>query len=190
MDQITEPSFYNTHPNTLAVNLLGCVLEYTYNQKQYYGTIVETEAYYNGDPATHTPELFNSKPGTAEFVKFMHHTIGGIISGLTDNGKHGAVLIRALETPNQNKRIAAGPAKLCNYLQLTASLSQKECIKQENPCKFDLTDKLSNLKLYACKYKPAITIVNTTRIGINKQNPGASYKLRWYIKESQSVSRY
>ena len=49
-------------------------------------------------------------------------------------GVPGAVLIRALEIPNNDdKRVASGPGKLCKYLKITKDHNQMDCCNEDSP---------------------------------------------------------
>ena len=85
------------------------------------------------------------------------------------------VLIRAIALPQENERIAAGPALVTRRFGLDRSYDNM-FISVENG-------------LWLTKRAPSITmqhIVCTTRIGISKAH---QLPWRWYLKNSRSVSK-
>lgn len=176
-------SFFQRPTLKVAPELLGKEVFFKNEKKS--GIIVEVEAYTNDDPACHaakgkTPRnevMFG--PGGFSYVYFiygMYHCLNFVTE---KKGIPGAVLIRALENPlDKDDRSASGPGKLCNYLNITKEQNKLNCCNKDSALL--VTD---NNKIYK---NGNFFIVQTTRIGITK---GADYPWRWYIKESNAVSK-
>ena len=176
-------SFFERSTLKVAPELLGKTIVLRQSrQKQRLGIIVEVEAYTEDDPACHaargkTPRnevMFG--PGGFSYVYFiygMYHCLNFVTE---KKGVPGAVLIRALEIPNEDPRIASGPGKLCKYLKITKKHNATDC------CDEDSTIIVTNNNLLT----KGRTIIQTTRIGISQ---AANYPWRWYMNESPSVSK-
>ena len=182
--KILKRSFFERPTLKVAPELLGKTIVLRQGrQKQKLGIIVEVEAYTKDDPACHaargkTPRnevMFG--PGGYSYVYFiygMYHCLNFV----TEKEEiPGAVLIRALEIPDEDSRIASGPGKLCKYLKITKKHNAKDCCDKDSPIIVINNNLLENKKP---------TIVQTTRIGISQ---AAEYPWRWYIDESCSVSK-
>ncbi|MDD3012892.1 MAG: DNA-3-methyladenine glycosylase, partial [Candidatus Gastranaerophilales bacterium] len=126
---IPDCEFYNRNTLEVAKDLLGCRLCRKINGQVFCGTIVETEAYTQNDPACHafkgkTPRAITlfKKPGIAYvyFIYGMYHCFNVITE---PEETAGAVLIRALEPmlPLVNTN---GPGKLCRELNITKELNE------------------------------------------------------------------
>lgn len=182
--------FYNKPTIEVAKNLLGKYLVHEIDGTKYVGKIVETEAYLEDDPASHT---FNGKthrnkamydePGTAYvyFTYGMYHCFN-VVTG--KKGKGEAVLIRALEPIegieemkiNRNKDrlkdLCSGPAKLCKAFKIDKNQNHVSLLSKNF-----FIEKRGNIKL---------EIIETTRIGITK---GKEKNYRFYIKDNKFISR-
>ena len=177
-------SFFERSTLKVAPELLGKTIVLRQGRQKYStGIIVEVEAYTNNDPACHaargkTPRnevMFG--PGGYSYVYFiygMYHCLNFVTE---KKDIPGAVLIRALEIPDEDPKIASGPGKLCRHLKITKEHNAKDCCDEDSPIIVTNNNLLKNKKA---------TIVQTTRIGISQ---AAEYQWRWYIKESSSVSR-
>lgn len=179
--------------------LLGRVLVREIDGMRLSGKIVETEAYHQSDPASHTfrgqtprnAAMFG--PAGRAYVYFtygMHHCFN-VTAGQEAEG--AAVLIRALEPlegldiMQQNRfrrgdtssktgvlfNLCSGPAKLCQALAIDKALYGHD---------------LSKPPLYLEGSKAILTnqVVKTTRIGIKESTEAP---LRFYIKDSPFISR-
>lgn len=129
-------SFFQTDTVTLAKRLLGTELIRVQNGKLLSGIIIETEAYLNNDPASHSfrgPTKRNQamfgEAGTA-YVYFTYgtHYCFNVVSSASNIGE--AVLVRAL-IPQRGIRqmkinrnienifnLTNGPGKICQALQI------------------------------------------------------------------------
>ena len=182
--KLLKRSFFERPTLKVAPELLGkTVVLRQSRQKQKLGIIVEVEAYTKDDPACHaargkTPRneiMFG--PGGFSYVYFiygMYHCLNFVTE---KNGIPGAVLIRALEIPDEDPKIASGPGKLCQYLKITKEHNAQDCCDEDSPIIVINNNFAKNKK---------ISIVQTTRIGISQ---AAHYPWRWYIEESHSVSK-
>lgn len=184
----------------VAPDLIGCTLVRQFSNGQIIkGLIVETEAYGPNDPACHayrrqTPR--NQPMFGPAGVSYIYLIYGRYhcLNVVTDRESiASAVLIRALQLEYEPDaiaqhqglkldRIAAGPGKLCQALQINLSLNgqllqpgQALWLEHRQP-KFqkDLDQQILNL-------------VQTTRIGLSQ---GANLPWRWYLRNCPDVSKF
>jgi DNA-3-methyladenine glycosylase len=192
--KVIEQQWFARSAPEVAPDLIGCTLvRQLSNGKQLRGIIVETEAYGPDDPACHayrkrTPRnavMFG--PAGYSYV-YLIYGIYHCFNVVTDrDGIASAVLIRALALPEPEldsalspkvyARLAAGPGKLCQHLEIDRSLSQIQLVEGhplwiEYPHREDPTALLE--------------IIQTTRIGLTQ---GADIPWRWYLKGSVAVSK-
>ena len=177
-------SFFERPTLKVAPELLGKTIVLRQGRQKYStGIIVEVEAYTNNDPACHaargkTPRnevMFG--PGGYSYVYFiygMYHCLNFVTE---KKGMPGAVLIRALEIPDEDPKIASGPGKLCKYLKITKEHNAKDCCDEDSPIIVANNNLSKNKKS---------SLVQTTRIGISQ---AAEYPWRWYLRENLSVSK-
>ncbi len=168
--------------------------------RQLRGRIVETEAYQEGDPACHAYRKQTARNrimfGAAGYVYvYLIYGIYHCVNIVTDrDGSPSAVLIRALELdpdtiaiapfkPKEKpERVAAGPGKLCQALQIDRSLygtkleiGQALWLESRTPewqAKLDIG---------------AIELIQTTRIGLTQ---GIDLPWRWYVQGCKAVSKW
>lgn len=175
----------------VAPSLLGCLLVRDIDGKQLIGKIVEVEAYYQSDAASHsykgrtprTDVMFG--PASHLYVYFTYgmHYCCNVVTGPQGHGS--AVLIRALEplegagVMEQNRygrsglELTNGPAKLCEAYQIDKRWNGHDL--QEKPLQLVMRDPL-----------PQTDIVQTARIGISQAK---DVPWRFYIKNNPYVSR-
>jgi DNA-3-methyladenine glycosylase len=172
---------------TAAQTLLGWKLVHDSPDGLTSGYIVETEAYSQSDPASHTyggKRLANAamfEPAGTIYVYFtygMHYCVN-IVTGAADDGQ--AVLIRALQPVDgidlmkrrrgTDQNLCNGPARLVQAMGITPDYSGKHLLTAE-------------LRLEP-GFEPA-EIVQTTRIGISK---AVDQPWRFYVAGSEFVSR-
>lgn len=190
---IEQPWFARPAPD-VAPDLIGCTLvRQLSNGKQLRGIIVETEAYGPDDPACHayrkrTPRnavMFGPAGYSYVYLIYgIYHCFNVVTDG---DGIASAVLIRALALPEPGlestlppkvyARLAAGPGKLCQYLEIDRSLSQIQLI-QGQPLWIEYPQKEEST--------PLLELIQTTRIGLTQ---GADIPWRWYLKGSAAVSK-
>ena len=175
-------SFFERPTLKVAPELLGKTIVLRQSrQKERLGIIVEVEAYTKDDAACHaargkTPRnevMFG--PGGYSYVYFiygMYHCLNFVTE---KKGVPGAVLIRALEIPDEDPKVANGPGKLCRYLKITKEHNEKDCCDKDSP-----------LIVTNTKSPKKFTIIQTTRIGISQ---AVEFPWRWYIKDSHAVSK-
>lgn len=185
------PNFLNREVETVAQKLLGCFLIRKIGRQEIIVRIVETEAYDEGDTASHAYRgktkrnevMFGGSGHLYVYFTYGMHYCCNIVVG--KEGYGAGVLIRAvepirgveiLEKNRQNLKgivLTNGPAKLTKALNIDFKL------KGHN---------LKNSPLQLCKgeLRKGEVIVRTARVGISK----AKDKLRrFYIRDNQYVSK-
>lgn len=185
--------FYARDTVRVARALLGCVLESRVRGRLTRGRIVEVEAYIGPhDPAAHgyrnrktrrNAHLFG-RPGIAYvyFTYGMHWCFNAVTER---EGHPSAVLVRALEplegiatmarrrgTPDR-KRLCSGPARLCQALGITGTLSGAR-----------LDD--GRIRIRAPERRNRVAVAAGPRIGISR---AADWPLRFWVRGSAFVSR-
>jgi DNA-3-methyladenine glycosylase len=181
-NQLFPKNFFYRHSKLVAPDLIGCYLIKKNNNKdQIKGLIVETEAYSQEEEACHgyykitesNKSLFG-KPGI--FYIYKSYGIHHCLNIVTDKKDFASgVLIRAVNIPEKNERLASGPGLVTKTFGIDISFNSQEVIK--------------NNSLYISQRESIIEqqdIVQTTRIGISKAK---NIKWRWYLKKSRSVSK-
>ena len=184
MQKILKRSFFERCTLEVAPELLGKVIVLRQSRKQQnFGIIVEVEAYTSNDPACHATRGKTSRnevmfgPGGFSYVYFiygMYHCLNFVTE---KEGIPGAVLIRALEIPDKDTRIASGPGKLCKHLKITKKHNNLDC------CNDGSALIITNNSSYNSNN---FSITQTARVGISK---AIDYPWRWYIKDNSSVSK-
>lgn len=195
---ILKRDFYNRNACQIARELLGTRLVRVINGQRVSGMIVETEAYREGDAASHahngrTPRntpMWETPGLTYVYLTYgMHWLLNAVVE--SENAP-AAVLIRAIE-PIEGLDIIAenrqgrpprewtnGPARM------TAALSIN--IKQNQ---IDLTTKTDGLWIEAAESISDSEVCTGARIGLGKNvsEPWLSMPWRWWIKDNPHVSR-
>ncbi len=184
------PRFLHQSAEIVAKRLLGCYMSRILDGEIVRVKIVETEAYDQTDPASHS---FRGKTRRNEvmfgdcghlYVYFTYgmHYCCNIVTGPKDHAS--AVLIRAVEPLGDigilrkyrdiaGTGITNGPAKLCQALSIDASLNGHDL-------------RLAPLTLHESPALNDTEIVQTTRIGLST---GRETKWRFYIRDNPYVSR-
>jgi len=175
-------SFFSRPAELVAPELIGCILVRKQSSGKYlYGFIVETEAYSQAEPACHgyerrskSNETLFGKPG--HLYIYLTYGIYYCVNIVTDKANWAnGVLLRAIALPQENERIAAGPALLAKRFELDQSHDSSP-ISLENG-------------IWVARRSPKESmgkVVQTTRIGISKAQ---ELPWRWYLQESRSVSK-
>ena len=191
--KIISKSFFGKSTVEVAKNLLGKFIVRETSNGIVVGKIVETEAYLENDPASHSfcgqtkrnaPMFENAGTAYVYFTYGMYYCFNVVTS---KKGCGEAVLIRAIE-PIQgleiikknrgnidDKNLCNGPARLTLALAIGKNFNG-----------INLLDKTSSLKLMENTDDKMPEIIQTTRIGISK---GIELPHRFYIKGSKWVSR-
>lgn len=210
LKQIVAKSSIEAAPRLLGWVLCRCLPAGVVKLK-----IVETEAYHQNDPASHsfagqtkrTAPMFASGGHLYVYFTYGMHYALNIVTGPAGIGE--GVLIRAAEpvegieimAANRGvadlKNIASGPGKLAQALGITdTDLSGKKLISIK-PSRLDLSSEADKITQIRERYKssiwlepPIVTgnheVVTTTRIGIKK---ATHQPWRFYIKDSPFVSK-
>ena len=183
-------SFYRRSTIRVAQDLLGKNLVRVAGSYIMAGRIVETEAYFGDDPASHsyrgpTPRsqpMFEEVGHAYVYFVYGNHYCFNVVTEKI--GRAGAVLIRALEpisgidrmTLNRkgikDKGISNGPGKLCQAMGIDK--------------KFNRVDLTGRILFITDGDKSRFKIVRTTRIGISEAKDKA---YRFYIKDNEFVSK-
>lgn len=174
-----------------AKRLLGCVLERTVNGQVLRARIVETEAYDEDDPGSHTfrgptmrNEIMYAQAGYL-YVYFIYgmHFCCNVVTGAQGHGE--AVLIRSVEPidgvaemerrrgKHDGVNLTNGPSKLCQALDISK----------------DLNGHFLEFEPLVVKMNPHVPddlIVQTTRVGLKR---GAETPWRFYIRDNAYVSQ-
>ncbi|KAB8027993.1 DNA-3-methyladenine glycosylase [Fluviispira multicolorata] len=179
---LLDKDFFKQNATELAPKLLGMTLcHITPIGTLKKGIIVETEAYMPDDPACHaakgktkrTLPMFEEGGISYVYLIYGMYYCFNIVSGEKNSGQ--AVLIRALQLPEHpHSKEAAGPGKLCRYLEINKSQNGIQ-LSKENKLWLEKSPLISNPE-----------IVTTTRIGISA---GKENLWRFYIKNSNSISK-
>mgnify|MGYP006363528631 CR=1 FL=1 len=185
----------------VAPELIGCTLvRQLSNGQQLRGKIVEVEAYQEGDPACHAYRKQTKRNqimfGSAGYVYvYLIYGIYHCLNFVTDQAEFpSAVLIRALELnpvtlasiplkPKEKpERVAAGPGKLCQAMQIDLALYGTK-LASGQPMWLEARSADWQGGLDTGK----IERVQTTRIGLTQ---GLDLPWRWYIKGCNAVSKW
>lgn len=190
------PSFYQQNTIKVAKDLLGKKLVRIYRGKRISGIITETEAYLGiSDKAAHSyggrktervkPMYLDGGHAYVYFIYGMYYCFN-VVTRTTNHPE--AVLIRSLE-PLDNidqmkkfrktdvlKNLTTGPGKLAQALNITKKLSG-----------ISLTEHTLFIEDYK-KIAPK-NIIAKPRIGIDYAEEAKDWPLRFYIKDSQFISK-
>jgi DNA-3-methyladenine glycosylase len=176
---------------TVARRLIGSHLQRTIDGNTIIVKIVETEAYYQDDAASHsykgrtprTDVMFGPAGYLYVYFTYGMHYCCNVVTG--KEGEGSAVLIRAVEPvegesflrhnrPANGAALTNGPAKLCQALAIDKSF---------NGHRLDT----SPLELIIQPPVADEAIQTATRIGISQAK---EYPWRFYLKNSAYVSKY
>ncbi len=195
--QTIDQPWFERPATAVAPDLVGCCLVRQFADGTIQrGIIVETEAYEPGDPACHaylrkTPRnaaMFGPAGSTYVYLIYSIYHCVNIVTEI--EGVPSAVLIRALDLqgvvdPSLSikaiHRLAAGPGKLCRYLNIDRSLNETALVEGQ-----PLWVEHRSLKYTSAEDIQQIELVQTTRIGLSQ---GVDLPWRWYLKGSPAVSK-
>jgi len=175
--------FYSQNTILVAQELLGKFLINKKNGIIRIGKIVEVEAYLGAhDLAAHScrgitkrTQIMYGDPGYAYvyLIYGMYHCMNIVTE---PSGQGSAVLIRALEPIKHLETRTTGPGLLCQAMSIDKTYNGQ--------------DLLSNDFYVAAQKDPTpITMVKTTRVGVDYAGIWAKKKLRFYIKNNPYISR-
>jgi DNA-3-methyladenine glycosylase len=185
---VLAPEFYDRPVVEVARDLVGCVVEHDGAS----GTIVETEAYHQTEPACHAftgrsarTEVLFGAPGRA--YVYRSYGVHAMLNAVTEpEGTGSAVLIRALEPLagveamrarrglDRLEDLCSGPGKLCQALGIGLDLNGTDL--QAGPIRV----------LAAPDGAPRPALTESVRIGITK---AADLPWRFTAPGSRFVSR-
>jgi DNA-3-methyladenine glycosylase len=185
---LSEPprSFFRRGTVAVARGLVGAWIARRWRGRWYGGRIVETEAYLGvEDRAAHswagrrTPRVEPMYADGGHLYVFlvygMHHCANVVTRR---EGVPEAVLLRAAEPPEgAPPRLLAGPGKLCAGLGITARDSGLDLIGD------------SRVRLFLPVRGTRRPLGVSPRIGIDYSGAARAWPLRFYDKDSGSVSR-
>jgi DNA-3-methyladenine glycosylase len=191
MEEPNDFSVLNNSPEIVAKRVLGSQFVREINGHQVIVKIVETEAYHQLDPASHTyggrtPRnhiMFGPSGYLYVYFTYGMHYCANIVCD--SEGRGSAVLIRAVEPLHgveimhtlrppsiSGFNVSNGPAKLCQALDIDLRLYGHDL--HDAPLRLNLKPELSD-----------DVIVTTTRIGLSKSK---NELLRFYIRDNPYVS--
>jgi DNA-3-methyladenine glycosylase len=190
---LLKQDFYHQKTLKVAKALLGKKLVRRKNGKTIAGIIVETEAYLQDDPASHSYRGITPRcapmfgPGGRAYVYFTYgmYYCFNVVTEKENYG--GAVLIRALEPlegikfmqKNRQKvrltELTNGPGKLCQALAIDKRQNNQPLYLKGDLYIKDIGEKITSAN-----------IIQTTRIGITD---AAHLPYRFYLKNNPWVSR-
>ena len=198
MGEILSQSWFERSALEVAPDLIGCTLVRRFaDGRMLRGTIVETEAYEEGDPACHAYRKKTKRNwimfGPAGYVYvYLIYGMYYCLNFITDRDEFAsAVLIRALAMeevdpallkPKELKsrerpdRIAAGPGKLCRVMEIDLDL-YGTLLEEGSALWVEGRSLMSN---------SPIKLIQTTRIGLTQ---GVDLPWRWYLKDCKAVSK-
>jgi DNA-3-methyladenine glycosylase len=197
LTQTIAQDWFARPATAVAPELIGCCLVRQFPDGTIQrGIIVEAEAYELGDPACHayrrqTPRnaaMFGPAGQTYVYLIYGIYHCVNIVTEL--EGVPSAVLLRALDLqgvvePSLSlkaiQRLAAGPGKLCRYLNIDRSLNQTALIAGQ-----PLWVEHRSAEFMSAVDAQQIELVQTTRIGLSQ---GTDLPWRWYLKGSPAVSK-
>lgn len=184
------PDFLSEPVETVAQHVLGCTLVRTIDGRLMVVRIVETEAYDQDDPASHTfrgvtrrnEVMFGESGHLYVYFTYGMHYCCNVVTGPL--GRGSAVLIRAVEPLDgldllEQRRgltgvnVTNGPGKLCQALGIDLALNGHDL--RHPP-----------VELRAGSLLPGESITQSPRIGISK---AADLLRRFHITGNPYVSR-
>ena len=190
--KILQKSFFREPTIEVAKKLLGKFIVSKTPKGVIVGKIVETEAYLQNDPASHSfcgktnrnSPMFDSAGTSYVYFTYGMYYCFNVVTNKKNIGE--AVLIRAIEPIRgielikknrkvpKNKDLTNGPAKLTLALGINKNFNGINLLDEKSPLKL-MKDKVENFE-----------IIETKRIGISK---GCKMPYRFYIKGSKWISR-
>jgi DNA-3-methyladenine glycosylase len=194
MVQVLTAEWFGRSALEVAPDLVGCTLVRRLGDgRTLRGTIVETEAYQEGDPACHAYRKKTKRNGImfgpAGYVYvYLIYGMYYCLNFVTDRDEFAsAVLIRALQmeavdseqfqpqgkSKQKPDRLAAGPGKLCRVMEINLEL-------------YGTTLATDSPLWVEARVQPEIELIQTTRIGLTQ---GQDLPWRWYLKDCTAISK-
>lgn len=188
-----DRSFFERSVQRVARDLLGSYIHRIVGDVEFIGRIVETEAYHQSDPASHsfrgiterTKIMFGEAGFSYVYFTYGMHYCMNIVTGFPGTGE--AILFRALEpisgTKEMFKRrkkarketdLLSGPAKICEAFAVGKEQSGTDLITSDE------------LFLTRGSLRKDEKIGVTTRVGITV---GVEKEWRFFIMENPFVSK-
>jgi len=188
-----DRSFFERNVERVAQDVLGSYLHRMLGDIEFVGRIVETEAYHQSDPASHSYRgmternkiMFGEAGFSYVYFTYGMHYCMNIVTGFS--GSAEAILFRALEpvggTKEMFKRrkkarketdLLSGPAKICEALGID---------RKQNGIDLITSDELF-LRRGSLHRDEEIAV--TTRVGISV---GLEKQWRFFIKDNPFVSK-
>jgi DNA-3-methyladenine glycosylase len=179
-----EPGFFTRVVESVAPDLLGCLLERRTAEERLLLRITEVEAYAGSrDPASHAfrgktarNAVMFGPPGHAYvyFIYGMHYSLN-VVCG--DEGMASGILIRAGEVLGSgNDNLARGPGRLARALSIDRSLNGTNLCAAEG-----------GLLIYRGTPVPRASISSGPRVGVTA---GAEELWRFWVTGDATVSPY
>ena len=193
MQKRFERSFFEQEVTKAARELLGSYLHRNLGNIEFVGRIVETEAYHQTDPASHTFKgmternkiMFGEAGFSYVYFTYGMHYCMNVVTGFQGRGE--AILLRALEPISGTKEmfrrrkkaktevdLLSGPAKLCEAFNIN---------KEQNG-----VDLITSDMLYLTRGK----LMKDERIGVTSRvgiTVGIEKEWRFFIKDNPFVSK-
>ncbi|MEM4152967.1 MAG: DNA-3-methyladenine glycosylase [Candidatus Pacearchaeota archaeon] len=173
-----DEKFFNRRAEIVAKELLGKIFVRNLNNIEFRSRIVETEAYYGSrDPASRAFKKSKmampmfAKPGTLFIYNVHKYWMFNIVT--ENEGKAGAVLIRALE-PLNFKADLSGPGKLTQFLKISKEYNNKHL------------SEIKDIRILDSNKNEIIKIARSHRVGVSRD---LKKKLRFFIKNNPYVSK-
>jgi DNA-3-methyladenine glycosylase len=188
-----DRSFFERNVQRVAHDLLGSYLHRKLGKMEFIGRIVETEAYHQTDPASHSFHgmternkiMFGEAGFSYVYFTYGMHYCMNIVTGFHGTGE--AILFRALEPVTGTKEmferrkkarterdLLSGPAKICEAFGVA---------REQNGIDLITSDKLF---LTRGTLKKDEKIGVTTRVGITV---GIEKEWRFFVKGNPYVSK-
>jgi DNA-3-methyladenine glycosylase len=188
-----DRSFFERNVQRVAHDLLGSYLHRILGNVEFIGSIVETEAYHQSDPASHTFHgmternkiMFGEAGFSYVYFTYGMHYCMNIVTGFPGTGE--AILFRALEPVSGTKEmfkrrkkarketdLLSGPAKICEAFAVARKQNGIDLLTSEE------------LFLTCGSLRKDEKIGVSTRVGITV---GVEKEWRFFIKDNPFVSK-
>lgn len=183
-DRRLSRSFFAREAETVARELLGCILAHRLGATELRARIIETEAYVGAhDLACHaargrtarTEVLFGPAGRAYVYLIYGMHDLLNIVTG--PDGDAQAVLLRAAEPISALEGALRGPAKLTQALSVTRALNGHDVCAPD-----------ARLWIEAGTLRPGEALAASARIGVDYAGAWKDAPLRFFIAGHPGVS--